>query len=261
MFFLTALVLVACNQGKPSAPIAGEENDSPEASDTLLEEMEKQPEYNTTDALALGLQGKVASVQFTVYTTYENGDELVEAREHERGEATFDGWGHVTKDEWGNAYGYDAEGNYYRGNHTYTLMERDGKSRVAHYKDVEGDNDGDVEYRFLYDKQGRIKSVSMKGWSGTWDEKRSYEGTKLYPSKAVKTGTYEGGGAFEQNREFRYMHFDEQGNWTERLIVELYTEMDEQWGWNEETQQEEQMEVKDSTEQILIEKRMIIYHE
>lgn len=262
--FFVAFALVACQNGKPQAQ--GDEETAMTAADSLARQVAEktvaQPTYDLTDALAFGLNGHVQNVSLHVYTTTENEGELTEGAEAGSREMTFDERGHVTIDEWGNAYGYDAEGNYYRGNHVYTIVKRDKNGRIEKYVDEEPktDNESNQTYTLKYDKNGRIASVENAGWTGGFTEKRHYKSGNLYPSKIEGESYYEGGGGDTYSVAYTYNRFDEKGNWTERTCVMTQTETaedasedDAAWG--------EAAETTKVTETITIEKRSISYYE
>lgn len=213
-------MLVACNQGKPSSSTT-EDTDTVKT-DTMKAELKKNVvEYDVIDAQTFGLMGKVQGVSTQSFMTNDDNGNLTEGSMVRESEMTFDQWGHVTKDEWGNEYGYDADGNYYRGNHTYTLLKRDKNGRIKEYIDEEPNTDNQENQKivFDYDKTGRLKTVTQGGWTGHWQEQRSYEGGNIYPSKIVTSVDYEGGGESQITTTYRYSRFDEKKNWIERICV------------------------------------------
>ena len=252
----TVAMLTACQSGKPSQAAA-----DTEAEDTTevkaAEPAEQTPVYDTTDALTFGLRGHVQRIVTECYSTYESDGELKEGSVSSTSETTFDQWGHVTRDEWGNEYGYDADGNYYRGNHTYTTVKRDKAGRLQQYTDVEpksDDNDENQTLTFGYDKSGRLATVKREGWTAHWTEKYYYQSSNIYPSKLEFNADYEGGGSSSSTITYTYVRLDEQGNWTERTCVSSVTETEEDpWSENGEKAQ--------VTETITIEKRTIEYYD
>lgn len=250
--FMVAL-LVACQNGRQ--PVNGEKEEPVADSvvNIVKEEIVAVLEYNPTDAESFGLKGNVQEVTSYLYTTYDENGELKESSLKKEKEVRFNALGHITKDEWGNEYGYDANGNYYRGNHTYTEIKRDKAGRLTQYVDVEPnmDNQNNSTISFNYDKMGRLTVISQHEWTGNSEEKREYDKSNSYPSRVSIVESYEGGGTSEIVQEYRYTDFDEQGNWMARIIVysETITEMN--------------YEGADSTivkNEILIEKRSIAYY-
>ena len=250
-------MLMACKQTKPSASVDNSESVSVEKVQAE-EKSEAAIEYDIIDAQTFGLMGNVQSVSTQSFLANDVNGNLVEGSVVAQSEMTFDQWGHVTKDEWDNEYGYDAEGNYYRGNHTYTLLKRDGSGRIKEYVDEEPDTDNQDNQKivFDYDKIGRLKTVKQSGRSGHWQEERSYEGGNLYPSKIVTSADYEGGGSNQVTMTFRYSRYDEKKNWIERICIlsATQTEILEE---NEDSAAENQKTI----EQIRIETRNILYYE
>ena len=222
--FFALMFLTACGNGKQSKSAnedGGENSDS-----TKVEETQGAVQYDCTDAMSFGLNGKVKNVDFQIYHAYENNGELSEGGLYNRGNISFNEQGHIVKDEWMNEFGYDADGNYYRGNHIYTTIERDKNGRLVKYNDVDpkGKNEAYSTFKYKYDENGRLASVSVNGWSDEWTEIRKYKGGNIYPESATITGTYEGGGGYSTLKRYLYQHTDTYGNWTERTIVISNTE-------------------------------------
>ena len=257
LFFVALLMLTACNNSKPSAQTEAEdENDSMPTASTADSTTVQKLEYNITDALSFGLKGHVQNVTTQYYDTDTSSGQLTEGSCTSTREITFNERGLVTLDPWSNEYGYDADGNYYRGNHVYTKVQRDKEGKIIKYIDEEPktDNEANVTYSFTYDKNGRIKNLSRSGWSDVWTEKYQYHSGNLYPEKVIQEGTYEGGGAYSSTTTYRYNRFDDKGNWLERTCVISSTETEEEAdeGFGEQTKIEET---------ITIEKRTITYYE
>lgn len=244
---------MACKQSKPST--IADAKDTARVESANAEEKDDVPvEYDVIDAQTFGLLGKVQSVSTQSFMTNEVNGNLTEGSIVTESEMAFDQWGHVTKDEWGNEYGYDADGNYYRGNHTYTILKRDESGKIKEYIDEEPNTDNDENQRlsFVYDKTGRLTTVTQGGWTGHWQEQRSFEGGNLYPSKIITSADYEGGGESLITTTYRYSRFDEKKNWIERISVISAME----------TEATDSIEGQTLiNEQIRIEKRSIIYYE
>lgn len=265
LMFSFSIMLMACKQSKPSATIDDTDTVRTDSMKTV-EQQKSIVEYDVIDAQTFGLIGKVQSVSIQSFLTNEVNGNLTEGSIVTESEMTFDQWGHVTKDEWGNEYGYDADGNYYRGNHTYTLLKRDKSGRIKEYIDEEPntDNQDNQKIVFDYDKTGRLKTVTQGGWTGHWQEQRSYEGGNTFPSKIVTSADYEGGGESHIAITYRYSKFDEKKNWIERICV---ISIAETGIWPADTIPADTIPAANigggpqMNEQIRIEKRNIVYYE
>ena len=261
-FYLCLLVislLVACKQYKPPVHLSKE-------SETLEEEVSASTnidsailpvEYSIIDATAFGLLGKVERVSLTAYSTYEYNGELKDGDELYSKIISFDERGNVTMDEWNNEYDYDAEGKFYRGNHLYTVVQRDKKGRITAYvdDDTQSDyNEADVSFSFIYDKKGRMSRISRGGDAGGWELTLTYERNEIYPTSSKEKSYDEGGGADETNTTYRYTHFDDKGNWTERVCVNSTTELMEEFA-------DDSLYVNTIiNESIVVERRTITYY-
>jgi YD repeat-containing protein len=258
-FFIITIVavLMSCGGGKTSAPVTDAETDTSEIF-TDSADIATAIQYDVVDALSMGLNGHVQSVSCLRYSTYESNGELKDGDLYSQYEINFDNFGHLTTDEWGNKYGYDAEGKYYRGNHTYTTVVRDKSGRIVKYSDLEEKKDNESQFvqTFRYDKNGRITAIEYSGGFVTaWTEKRQYTSGNIYPSKRKLEVSFEGGGAEETTETFRYTSFDGHDNWTERLCMVSTKEIEE-----EPTDSFIPSQPK-ITEAIQVEKRNIVYYE
>jgi len=254
-YTLSAWLLMACSNGKPSAQADNEEQAEQETPEIVQEQNVAKPVYNTTDALSFGLKGQVKNVTTQILETYDSNGELKEGNVTLTKEMTFDAWGHVTQDEWDNKYGYDADGNYYRGNHIYTIVKRDKAGRICQYIDEEQNADvGENQtMTFGYDKSGRQTSVKRVGCTSQWVENRYYQGKDCHATKTECNAEFAYGGTAVITTTYTYLHFDELGNWTERVCLETRTDTREaQWEDEEETT---------VTETVTVEKRSITYYE
>lgn len=252
---IMALVLVACGGNKPSASANDEQNT---VSGTPVDSVKAPVQYDCTDAISMGLNGHVQHVGGIIHATYENNGKLEDGDAVGQYEIFFNERGQMTNDEWGNEYGYDAEGKYYRGNHTYTIVERNIQGCIVVYNDIEPKKDHESQFiqSFCYDKNGRITSIEYSGgFSSVWTENRHYKSGNLYPAKTEQFVSFEGGGSREVTITYRYTSFDEHNNWTERLCMTSAKEMDEE---PVDSFIPEQPKVK---EEIQVEKRQISYYE
>ena len=254
---ITLLILTACGNGKSSVSDVDDNASDTTMVEDSLEVQEVTPEYDVIDAQGFGLKGKVKSIELLTISTYEDGTELKEGDVLFVGTIDFDKFGHILHDEWGNEYGYDADGKFYRGNHMYTSINRDKEGRIVKYEDEEPnrDNEANKTIVFKYDKVGRLSIVEQRGWSGNWTLKRNYK-NGMNPDSETLSGTIEGGSDFSYLIKFNYQHFDNYDNWTERTVIKTGTltgvEYDEDNNEIESTQ---------PVEEIRIERRKIIYYE
>ena len=255
LFLIATMMLVACGSNKPSASSDEESEDTSSPADSTVVE-NNMPPYDITDAIAMGLNGHVQSVSQQRYSTYESNGELKDDSQIGQCEIVFDASGHMTSDEWGNEYGYNADGNYYRGNHTYTTVKRDKAGRRIEYNDIEPKKDNESQFKqsFQYDKNGRIASIKYSGLTSVWTEKRHYDSGKIHPAKMERSVTFEDGGAQETVVTYRYTSFDDHNNWTERLCMVSTKEIEEPV----DSVMPQQPKLK---EEIQVEKRTISYFE
>ena len=254
-FVITAFLLTACGGSKSSAPADDSADTETVAADSVAAEI---PQYDATEAISMGLNGHVQQVSLSCYSTYESNGELKDGNHIGQSEVSFNAAGHITIDEWGNQYGYDAEGNFYRGNHTYTTISRDKQGHIIKYYDVEPkkDSESQLVMEFGYDKNGRLTSiVSGDGHNQIWTEKRQYKSGDIYPSKMERHSEGgEDGVAEKTSVTYRYTSFDDHNNWTERLCmvsVEKTNDVVDSFI-------PEQAQIK---EEIQVEKRSISYFE
>lgn len=255
VFLIAAMMLVACGGNRPPASSDQESEDASSPADSTVVERDMPP-YDITDAIAMGLNGHVQNVSLQRYSTYESNGELKDDSQIGQCEVAFDACGHMTSDEWGNEYGYNADGNYYRGNHTYTTVKRDKAGKIVEYNDIEPKKDSETQFTqsFQYDKNGRIISIKYSGSSSVWTERRHYESGKIYPAKTECSMTFEGGGAQETVVTYRYTSFDDHNNWTERICMVSTKEIEEPV----DSVIPQQPKLK---EEIQVEKRIISYFE
>ncbi|MBQ9637345.1 MAG: hypothetical protein IJV36_05565 [Prevotella sp.] len=256
---LMATLLVACSRSKPQQ--ASKEDNAVEAkTDSSQTEQTQSVVYDPTDALSRGLKGKPQIATTEVYSTYESNGQLEEGNRQHVYETMFDERGHLTFDEWGNNYGYDADGNFYRGNHTYTRIQRGEGQRITKYIDEDTDfGEDNATYTFTYDRQGRLIRLKKNGSMSNFDLRRQYKGANLYPSSEILEDDGEGGYAGKTTINYRYSHFDEQGNWTERIAVRSTETTDyanEDYADSLHTEPRKKI-----SEDIIIEKRTIQYYD
>ena len=265
MLFPSLLMIVvfgeACS-GKKLQQTAKEEVPVEAKADSSKIEVKQTAEYNPTDAIACGLKGKVKMATVEVLSTYDNNGRLEENGRIRIYETTFDEHGNLTLDEFGNNYGYDADGKFYRGNHVYTRLERDDGRRIVKYVDVDVDNEmreDNETYYFSYDKQGRQNRIKKNGSLSHFDLRRQYEGAALYPICEILEDDAEGGYSGKTTINYSYSHFDERGNWTERVAVRSTVSTDfADECYADTLHSEPRQEVH---EDIVIEKRTVCYYD
>ena len=255
-YILSVWLLMACSNGKPSAQADNEEQAEQETFESVPEQNVAKPVYNTTDALSFGLKGQVQNVTTQILETYDSSGELKEGNVTLTKEMTFDAWGHVTQDEWDNKYGYDADGNYYRGNYIYTIVKRDKAGRICQYTDEDQNADvgANQTMTIVYDKNGRQTSVERVGCTSHWVQKRHYQGKDCHATKIECNVEFADGGTAVITYTYTYLHFDELGNWTERVCLETRTETREAL-WEDDGKE------TTITETVTVEKRSITYYE
>jgi len=256
LFLTIALLLMACSGNKPSAAAEAEADPVGLPVDSTTVGVPVQ--YDCTDAISMGLNGHVQHISAAIYSTYENNGKLEDGSVINQYKMSFNERGQMTTDEWGNEYGYDAEGNYYRGNHTYTTVKRDKQGRIEAYDDREPKKDNESQFiqSFSYDKNGRITFVEyIGGMTAIWTEKRHYQSGNLYPAKTEQSVSFEGGGSSEIAITYRYTSFDGHNNWTERLCMTSTKEIEKE---SVDSFIPEQPKIK---EEIQVEKRDISYYE
>lgn len=257
LFLMATVMLVACGDNKPSASPAKESEDTALRIATPAVE-DDIPRYDVADAIAMGFNGRVRNVSLKRYSTYESNGELKDGSQIGQYEIAFDVYGHITNDEWGNEYGYNADGNYYRGNHTYTTVKRDEGGRIVEYNDIEPNKEHESQFTqsFHYDVNGRISSIVYGGgFRSVWTEKRHYDSGNIYPAKVERSVTFEGGGAEETVVTYRYTSFDDSNNWTERLCMVSTKEIKDE---PVDSMMPQQIKLNEGIE---VEKRVISYFE
>ena len=142
-------------------------------------------------------------------------------------EIVFNKHGQILKDHLGNTYLYADNGEFKKGNNSYTKIERDKTGRVILYNDSkEEDDESNIQVRFNYNEKGYIVKIEYSGWTEVYTVSYNYDSEGRVMSEITK-GTYEGGGAYTIERKYRYKEFDEQGNWTERVVIETSTDVEE----------------------------------
>lgn len=252
---LFTLILTACNQSKPSATEGvNEQADSIVAMQQQEEVIEEKIVYNTTDALMMGLKGNVQKVVLQFYPAVENNGKITIGGDmYYEVETAFNERGQVTKDEWKNVYEYDENGNFIKGNSMYTALKRDKEGRLIQYKDEvpNGEyNEDNMTLNLAYDTKGRLQKIEYSGCYEGYKECRFYQNNNLYPSKISLSSYEEAGGGGEEEQVYTYRHFDDMGNWTERVIVCTASEVEE-YDYEDDDL---------TSENIFIEKRVITYY-
>lgn len=165
-------------------------------------------------------------------------------------EFSFDENGRVTEDDYGNRFEYDDQGNVIS---EFKELTRDEKGRIVkvvnNILDDEGeflDEDLDVfdycEIEYTYDEKGRVVTEDYSGWEWGNVYTYEYEGDAFYPCKATFKGYNEGFNE-EGTVTFKYLSFDDQGNWTSRDLTRVSNSYEEPW----EEGQEPEIETTEHT--------------
>lgn len=214
------------------------------------------PDYDTTDAIAFGLKGHVKQVITTHYEATPRGDKLVRGKSYGGNNdslMTFNEHGLVTCDLYANPYTYDADGNFTTGRTKATKMTRNKQGRISKYDhQIQGEEHwNSYDYQFTYDDVGRIQEIDYTGWEEIFSYKLIFENdTDLWPVKETMEGQA-CADIFQSETLYRYLKFDDEGNWTER---ETWTT--EKQGI-EDGSEEPEMSVSNA---YTIEKREITYY-
>ena len=249
-----ALLAVGTSCQKQKKGAAGTPADST-ATATVNDEA-SESDYNTPDALAFGLKGCVKQVVTTHYEATPRDEKLLRGKSLEGYNdslMTFNEHGLITCDSYANPYTYDASGNFTAGRSKTTKMTRDKQGRITKYDhQLQGEEHwNSYNYQFDYDAVGRIQEVGFVGWEEIFAYKFIFENDEdLWPIKETMEGQA-CADLFESETLYRYLKFDDEGNWTEREV------------WTTEKQGvengEEEPEMT-ATSSYTIEKREITYY-
>lgn len=197
--------------------------DSTTTAATLTDEESSVPDYDTTDAVAFGLKGYVKQVITTHYEATPRGEKLLRGKPlggYADSLMTFNEHGLVTCDSYANPYTYDVSGNFTAGRSKTTKMTRDKKGRITKYDhQIQGEGHwNSYNYQFEYDTVGRIQEVGYVGWEEIFGYKFIFENDEdLWPIKETMEGQA-CADLFQSETLYRYLKFDDEGNWTEREV-------------------------------------------
>lgn len=214
------LALASCNGSKKTA-------DVDDAADS---------KYNPTDARTFGLLGDVKAVY--IVEKLDEASQSAAGRQETvlKPQMTFDEYGRVTLDPYGNRYEYDADGNFIKGVSDKSVMSRDADGRITSYGNKESDNDREqYSWTFTYDADGRLLTVAGAWWEAMDEDSLIYEGENVSPQREVSSGVAEAE-SYDCVREYTYDAFDAHGNWTKRTCHMVYKFM---IGGDESTADEE----------------------
>ncbi len=221
MFLLAASMLllttVSCQNQKKSDEAAPADT----TATVKLEEPTVKSVYDTDDAVFFGLKGEVKEVVTTFYEATPNGNKLVRGKKNTDAaeqHVTFNELGYVTLDPYGNPYAYDENGKFVKGRTKTTKMVRDNRGLITVYDhQIQGDEHwNSYKYEFKHDDAGRIIEYTYTGWEEIFGYKFIYENEDdLWPIKQTMEGQA-CADLFESEILYRYLSFDEQGNWLER---------------------------------------------
>lgn len=252
---VTMLSLTGCQKIKK---LIGKEDASPVADTTAVvnaepeERVPEEPTYDKTDLTSFGLTGHVKTVVTKIYTAKPQGDKLVKLEmfhNDEKEPTAFTEAGVVTRDAFGNPYFYDAKGKFIKGRSKASVMKRNDKGQIIFYENRESSNHWEgYNYDIEYDSQGRMKEFTYTGWEEIFTYTLSYDGDNIYPSSQYMEGQATAD-LFKSEFTFRYLSFDEVGNWTEREVWKINHEGVEDGSDNPEmdTSHEYQIETREIT--------------
>lgn len=173
-----------------------------------------------TDARTFGLKGNVGKVITTPYFATPGEDGLVQGEKMDGSESemAFDWQGRVLRDLYGNVYVYDEAGNFIKGEEDYQKMKRDGQGRIVLYESRRDDEDDTCfTMEFTYDSKGRVSKMNLSLWEGSYTDELVYQGDNVYPDKIINNGSEQGEDT-KMTTQYRYLDFDEQGNWLKREV-------------------------------------------
>ena len=174
----------------------------------------------SVDIRTFGLYGNVEKVMTTPYfaTPGDNGLVQGERMDGSESEMSFDRQGRVLLDLYGNVYVYDDAGNFVKGAEDYQKMTRDEQGRIILY-DSQRDDEDDTCFHmeFTYDDLGRVSKMNLGLWEGSYTDELFYQGNTVYPEKIVNNGS-EQGESITMTTQYRYLEFDDQGNWLKREV-------------------------------------------
>ena len=183
--------------------------------------------YDTTDATAFGLRGLVKQVITTHYEASSRGESLACGKRLDNWNdsiVTFNEHGLVTVDPYANPYTYDDKDQFIMGRAKNTKMKRDDDGHIISYNHQDKTEQGhwnSYSYVFEYDDLNRIKEYTYTGWEEVFDHKFVYANDDdLWPVKEVVEGQA-CADLFETEILYRYLKFDDEGNWIEREVWQV----------------------------------------
>lgn len=199
------------------------------------------------DLRAFGMKGDVKMVLYSVLlldtsSEDEQGDPWLEQDELLM---SFDREGRVIRDENGNMYEYDDDGNFVAGLSDRTVMTRDDKGRIVHYDNTDVDWESDdvdiydyVDVVYTYDDKGRVATEENTGWEWMTTYTYHYDGDNIYPS-SIDYESFIEAWIEKGTITYDYTEFDAKGNWTERIVTDKSEGYEEPWEENQEPEVEE----------------------
>ena len=203
------------------------------------------------DPAAFGLKGPVQRVTTVKYNaSFWSGEyNATSSVENSKREIVFSKDGRLLKDEFGNIYRYKNNGDFLKGNHDYTKLVRNKEGQIVEYNDCnpETDDESSTTIRFSYNEKGLLYKIEYSSWGEEFSISYKYYADGNVRTE-VSSGTFEGGGGYEEELLFEYKNYDDNGNWTERVVKNRLQESAE---GNNDVQ----------SETIYIEKRDIKYHQ
>jgi hypothetical protein len=222
---LTVLLTVTCG-GRATQKTGDETAETTESIDSVASADMPMAQ----DAAMYGLIGAVRQVLLTTYRAVQQdgGDYIADSLiSQDLLWLEFNQQGQVLRDHLGNIYSYAADGSFMKGNHSYTKLTRDGQGRLKMYDDNSNeDREEDFNVSFDYDDKGRLMTENYGGWTVVYEAHYTYDADDRM-TVMESAGSYEGGGMFESRADYGYKKFDEQGNWTERLVFSTYIDKED----------------------------------
>ena len=191
-------------------------------------------EKTSPDVRTFGLIGNVEEVRYSLTVTSVDQDNEDPLLARDEVALRFDELGRVTLDHYGNYYEYDEDGKYIGPYSDYIEVTRDASGRLKSFDNtsipMDDSSDFDVmdycSVTYEYDATGRVTTETYAGWEWGTVTTYTYDGDKPWPSKITQQSYDEG---YNENSDitFKYLEFDDRGNWTKRastIVTESYEE-------------------------------------
>lgn len=200
---IVLMSVTSCEYFKTSGDSDG--NDSCDTS--AVEELHGK--YNSPDLMFKDLKGKVKECAMTMYTCDEKGENANEDLVMHEENFVFDEKGYI-----------DLESPDLAWRLVSPKVKRDDDNFIVEVKWYISDYDTYVSEEFVYNSDKTIKIHKNSGIESEDGESFTYadDGTLL---KSVSTGAGEGS-IFRTTSTYKILETDENGNWTRRLVKQIY---------------------------------------